>query len=197
MALWSIVDQALGLEPLDHLGHGRARHHEPIGDAGLDDVDVVLLQLEDRLAVLLEGGVELRRLVVGHGDRVPAVPRRQAGESRDLQAAQTRAPGWSWWPARAAGRTRAPAGCGSPRPRRARRHRPRSGGPLLTADRRPPPSTSVVSPRSSHDHPRRSNTPRSTTWAHMSSAVVPRSWAARACRSPVRCTTLSSRSAST
>ena len=39
----------------------------------------------------------------------------------------------------------------------------------------------VVSPRSSHDHPRCSNTPRSTTWAHMSSAVVPRSWAARAC----------------
>ena len=64
-------DEALALEPLDHLGHGRARHHEPVGDAGLDDVDVVLAELEDRLAVLLEGGVELRRLVVGHGPTLP------------------------------------------------------------------------------------------------------------------------------
>ena len=60
-------DEALALEPLDHLGHRRARHHEAVGDAGLDDVDVVLVELEDRLAVLLEGGVELRGLVLGHG----------------------------------------------------------------------------------------------------------------------------------
>ncbi len=61
------LDQLGRLHPLDHLGHGRARHIEPLGDAGLDDVDVVLPQLEDRLAVLLEGGMPLGGLVLGHG----------------------------------------------------------------------------------------------------------------------------------
>ena len=64
--------EALALEALDHLRHGRARHHEPIGDAGLDHVDVVLAELEDGLAVLLEGGVELRGLVVGHAAHATA-----------------------------------------------------------------------------------------------------------------------------
>ena len=53
------------LHAADHLGDGRTGDVEPIGDAGLDDVDVVLPQLEDRLAVLLERGVPLGRLV-GH-----------------------------------------------------------------------------------------------------------------------------------
>ena len=60
-------DQALVREALDHLRHRRARHHEAVGDAGLDDLDVVLVELVDGLAVLLERGVELRGLVVGHG----------------------------------------------------------------------------------------------------------------------------------
>ena len=50
-------DQALGFETLHHLADGRPGHLEPFGDAGLDDVDVVLVQLEDALAVLLEGGM--------------------------------------------------------------------------------------------------------------------------------------------
>ena len=62
-------DQALLLHAVDHLGHRRPGHVEPLGDAGLDDVDVVLAQLEDRLAVLLEGRVVLGRLV-GRHDRV-------------------------------------------------------------------------------------------------------------------------------
>ena len=50
---------ALGLEPAHHLTDGGAADLEPFGDARLDDVDVVLRQLEDALAVLLEGGVVL------------------------------------------------------------------------------------------------------------------------------------------
>ncbi len=50
-------DQTLGLEALHHLADGRAGHLESLGDAGLDDLDVVLVQLEDALAVLLEGGM--------------------------------------------------------------------------------------------------------------------------------------------
>ena len=67
------------LHPLDHLGDGRAGDLEALGDAGLDDVDVVLAELEDRLAVLLERGVALGRLVLGHG-----------GESRARRWAPTR-----------------------------------------------------------------------------------------------------------
>ena len=59
-------DQALLLHAVDHLRHRRARHVEPLGDAGLDDVDVVLAELEDGLAVLLEGRVVLGRLVRRH-----------------------------------------------------------------------------------------------------------------------------------
>ena len=50
-------DQALGFEALHHLADRRPRHLEPFGDARLDDLDVVLVQLEDALAVLLEGGM--------------------------------------------------------------------------------------------------------------------------------------------
>jgi hypothetical protein len=52
-------DQAFGLEPTDHLADGRPADLQAVGDAGLDDLDVVLLQLEDALAVLLEGRVML------------------------------------------------------------------------------------------------------------------------------------------
>ena len=57
MRLSSTRDEAVVVEPLDHLRHRRAAHPEALGDAGLDDVDVVLPQLEDGLAVLLGGGV--------------------------------------------------------------------------------------------------------------------------------------------
>ena len=59
-------DEALGLHAADHLRHRRAGHAQPFGDAGLDDVDVVLVELEDRLAVLLERRVVLAA-VLGHG----------------------------------------------------------------------------------------------------------------------------------
>ena len=52
-------DQPLGLEPADHLADGRAADLQALGDAGLDDVDVVLVELEDALAVLLERWVVL------------------------------------------------------------------------------------------------------------------------------------------
>ena len=52
--------EALGLQAPDHLGDRRPAHLEAIGDAGLDDIEVVLGQLEDGLAVLLE-----RRVVFG------------------------------------------------------------------------------------------------------------------------------------
>ena len=61
---------ALALDAADHLRHGRAGDLQPLGDAGLDDLDVVLVQLVDGLAVLLERGVELRGLVLGHGPSV-------------------------------------------------------------------------------------------------------------------------------
>ena len=67
------------LHPLDHLGHGRAGDLEPLGDAGLDDVDVVLLELEDRLAVLLERGVVLGGPVLGHGRKCRAATCGAAG----------------------------------------------------------------------------------------------------------------------
>ena len=54
-----------GQQPADHLGDGGAGYLEAIGDAGLDDIEVVLTQFEDALAVLLE-----RRMVfagAGHG----------------------------------------------------------------------------------------------------------------------------------
>ena len=64
------LDEALALHPLDHLGDGRTRDLEALGDAGLDDVDVVLAELEDGFAVLLEGGVPLGRDVLGHAESV-------------------------------------------------------------------------------------------------------------------------------
>ena len=60
------VDQALGLHPLDHLRHRGTRHFEPVRDPRLDHVEVVFFKLVDRLAVFLESGVPLRRLVVLH-----------------------------------------------------------------------------------------------------------------------------------
>ena len=64
--IWPIDrDQTLGFEALDHLADGRPADHQPFGDPGLDDVDVVLLQLEDALAVLLECRMVLSR--GGHG----------------------------------------------------------------------------------------------------------------------------------
>src|SRR5439155_17853412 len=57
-------DETLALHAAHHLGHGRARHPQPLGDPGLDDVDLVLAQLVDRLAVLLECGMPLGGLVL-------------------------------------------------------------------------------------------------------------------------------------
>ena len=57
--------EPLGLQPPHHLAHRGAADVQPVGDASLDDVDVVLGELEDALAVLLE-----RRVVLsydGHG----------------------------------------------------------------------------------------------------------------------------------
>jgi hypothetical protein len=59
--------EALDLHALDHLGHRRPGDVQPLGDPCLDDVDVVFLQLPDRLAILLERGVKLGSLVLGHG----------------------------------------------------------------------------------------------------------------------------------
>jgi len=70
------------LHAADHLGHGRARDLEALGDAGLDDLDVVLAQLEDGLAVLLEGRVPFPRLVRCHGQGVYASHRREAPGER-------------------------------------------------------------------------------------------------------------------
>jgi hypothetical protein len=50
--------QALAGHAPDHLRDRRPGDAEPLGDAGLDDVEVVLAQLEDGLAVLLERGVQ-------------------------------------------------------------------------------------------------------------------------------------------
>ena len=73
-----MVTRPGGLHAPDHLGHGRAGDVEPLGDPGLDDVDVVLAQLEDGLAVLLERRVALGGLVLGH--------RRSLGASADPPA---------------------------------------------------------------------------------------------------------------
>ena len=67
-----VREQSLGFEALDHLAHGRSAHQEPVGDAGLDDVDVVLGEFEDALAVLLECGVVLSGC--GHVVSLPARP---------------------------------------------------------------------------------------------------------------------------
>jgi hypothetical protein len=56
---------------LDHLRHRGATDVEAFGDAGPDDLEVVLVQLENALAVFLEG-----RVSVGgrdHGRSVPLV----------------------------------------------------------------------------------------------------------------------------
>ena len=47
-------DEAFGLEPLHHFAHRGAADLQPFGNARLNDVDVVLLQLKNALAVLLE-----------------------------------------------------------------------------------------------------------------------------------------------
>jgi len=59
-------DQALFLKTLHHLGNRWPAHLETVGNPRLDDVKIVLGELEDRLAVLLEGRMVFRRLVC-HG----------------------------------------------------------------------------------------------------------------------------------
>ena len=74
-------DQAFGLHAADHLRHRGPGDAEPLGDPRLDDVDVVLVQLEDGLAVLLERRVVLLRAVrppgasAGDGGVVPPADR--------------------------------------------------------------------------------------------------------------------------
>ena len=53
--------------------NGGTAHLQPIGDARLDHRDIVFRQLEDALAVLLEGGVVLSG--DGHGVMLPVVDR--------------------------------------------------------------------------------------------------------------------------
>ena len=69
-----VGEQALRFESLDHLAHCWAADQEPIGDPGLDDVDVVFGQLEDALAVFLE-----RRVVLSGCGHAPSLLRRQLG----------------------------------------------------------------------------------------------------------------------
>src|SRR5207245_2101372 len=45
-------------QPSDHLGHGRSRVPQMFDQAGLDDGNALLLELVDRLQVLLDGRVE-------------------------------------------------------------------------------------------------------------------------------------------
>ena len=52
-------DEPLGLHATDHLRHSGPADAEPFRDPDADHVDVVLVELPDRLAVLLEGGVVL------------------------------------------------------------------------------------------------------------------------------------------
>jgi hypothetical protein len=67
--------EALGRHAPHHLGDGRSRDPEAVGDPGLDDVEIVLGQLVDGLAV---GGEAL--VLVGHapsvrtGERLGRVP---------------------------------------------------------------------------------------------------------------------------
>ena len=51
------MDQAFGLEAAHHLADRGTADVQSLGDARLDHVDIVLGQLEDALAVLLEGRV--------------------------------------------------------------------------------------------------------------------------------------------
>jgi len=60
------ADQALRLHAADHLRHRGAGDLEAVRDAGLDDVDRILVELEDGLAVLLEGRVEFTASMLGH-----------------------------------------------------------------------------------------------------------------------------------
>ncbi len=58
----------------DHLRHRRPRDLEAFGDPSLDDVDVVLAQLPDRLAVLLERRVVLVGAWSGHASQTTRFP---------------------------------------------------------------------------------------------------------------------------
>src|SRR5690606_41164683 len=60
-------DQLLRLDAAEQRRHRGTRHLESLCDARLDDLDLVLVELVDGFAVLLEGGVVLRRLVRSHG----------------------------------------------------------------------------------------------------------------------------------
>ena len=81
-------DQPFVLEPAHHLAHRRAADLQPVGDARLDDVDIVLGQLEDRLAVLLEGG-----MVLSGGRHVSECTRGSRGAVRALPCKPEGAPG--------------------------------------------------------------------------------------------------------
>ena len=78
------------LEAAHHLTHRRPADLEAVGDARLDDVDVVLLQLEDALAVLLERRMVLSRY--GHGRHCTGAVRgarlaNAGGHTADVQIA--------------------------------------------------------------------------------------------------------------
>src|SRR5690606_10357290 len=73
-------DQSLALEPTHHLADGGTADLEPLGDPGLDDIDVVLVELEDALTVLLEGWVVLSRC--RHGPSLRRFLRRGRGVAR-------------------------------------------------------------------------------------------------------------------
>ncbi len=64
------VDEALALHASDHLRDRRPRHAHPLGDTSLHHADVVLVELVDRLAVLLERGMPFghRLSLRGAGD---------------------------------------------------------------------------------------------------------------------------------
>jgi hypothetical protein len=55
------VDQALGGKPTDHLADRWTAHVQALGDSSLNDLDVILMEFEDALAVLLERGMVLTR----------------------------------------------------------------------------------------------------------------------------------------
>ena len=59
----------LGFEPTNHFRDGRLADLQPVDDARLDDIDGVLVQFEDALAVFLESRVMLAWS--GHGATLP------------------------------------------------------------------------------------------------------------------------------
>ncbi len=81
-------------EAVEHLGDRRRRPAQPFGDAGLDDRDALLAQGEDRLEVLLDGGVVLLgRVALGpllsHDTVRPRAARRARGCGRRSRTGAT------------------------------------------------------------------------------------------------------------